>query len=83
MVTDVTAHIYPDSAGFHYCKLLSPARIMEWIYVDGLRRNDRATENPFRPGGEGLQEEEDEQEQEQQTREAKLLLRGGAVAQEQ
>ena len=25
------------SAGFHYCKLLSPARAMEWIYVDGLR----------------------------------------------
>ncbi len=40
----MTAHIYPDSAGFHYCKLLSPARIMEWIYVDGLRRNDRASD---------------------------------------
>ena len=25
------------SAGFHYCKLLSPARAVEWIYVDGLR----------------------------------------------
>ena len=25
------------SAGFHYCKLLSPARAMEWVYVDGLR----------------------------------------------
>ena len=25
------------SAGFHYCKLLSPARATEWIYVDGLR----------------------------------------------
>ena len=24
-------------AGFHYCKLLSPARAMEWVYVDGLR----------------------------------------------
>jgi hypothetical protein len=27
----------PVSAGFHYCKLLSPARAIEWIYVDGLR----------------------------------------------
>ena len=23
--------------GMHYCKLLSPARCMEWIYTDGLR----------------------------------------------
>merc|ERR1712100_1009432 len=28
----------PDPGCFHYCKLLSPARAMEWIYVDGLRR---------------------------------------------
>lgn len=25
------------SAGFHYCKILSPARAVEWMYVDGLR----------------------------------------------
>ena len=25
------------SAGFHFCKVLSPARVMEWVYVDGLR----------------------------------------------
>lgn len=34
--TEVT---YPIGifAGMHYCKLLSPARVMEWVYVDGLR----------------------------------------------
>ncbi|KAL1522457.1 hypothetical protein AB1Y20_017445 [Prymnesium parvum] len=26
-----------DTVGYHYCKLLSPARAMEWIYVDGLK----------------------------------------------
>eukprot|EP00756_Hemistasia_phaeocysticola_P038523 Hpha_TRINITY_DN16764_c2_g1::TRINITY_DN16764_c2_g1_i5::g.78103::m.78103 len=25
----------PYGAGTHYCKLLSPARAMEWIYTDG------------------------------------------------
>ncbi|XP_065190022.1 uncharacterized protein LOC135820899 [Sycon ciliatum] len=30
----------PTARGFHYCKLLSPARAMEWIYVDGLRAHD-------------------------------------------
>ena len=23
--------------GMHFCKLLSPAKVMEWVYVDGLR----------------------------------------------
>ena len=31
------SHICLFQAGYHYCKLLSPARAMEWIYVDGLR----------------------------------------------
>lgn len=29
--------LLPCSAGFHYCKILSPARALEWMYVDGLR----------------------------------------------
>eukprot|EP00933_Yihiella_yeosuensis_P017942 TRINITY_DN1491_c2_g3_i1.p1 TRINITY_DN1491_c2_g3~~TRINITY_DN1491_c2_g3_i1.p1 ORF type:complete len:533 (-),score=120.53 TRINITY_DN1491_c2_g3_i1:63-1661(-) len=27
----------PDPGCYHYCKLLSPARVIEWIMVDGLR----------------------------------------------
>jgi hypothetical protein len=30
--------IHPGSDGYHYCKILSPARAMEHIYVDGLRK---------------------------------------------
>jgi hypothetical protein len=25
------------AAGFHYCKLMSPAKAIEWILIDGLR----------------------------------------------
>jgi hypothetical protein len=31
-------YLVSAAAGFHYCKLLSPARVAEWIYVDGLRK---------------------------------------------
>jgi hypothetical protein len=34
----------PCDAGFHYCKILSPARSVEWMYVDGLK-NKYSTKN--------------------------------------
>lgn len=35
MQSPIKSKYIPD--GMHYCKLLSPARAMEWIYTDGLR----------------------------------------------
>merc|ERR1711871_9746 len=29
-----------NTVGYHYCKILSPARIIEWMYVDSLRLRD-------------------------------------------
>ena len=27
-------------AGFHFCKVLSPFKVMEWIYNDGILKTD-------------------------------------------
>lgn len=31
--------IVPEAAGMLYCKLMSPARMLEWITDDGLFKN--------------------------------------------
>ena len=38
MLQTRTDYSIKSAAGMHYCKLLSPARAMKWIYVDGLRK---------------------------------------------
>jgi hypothetical protein len=40
MMRTPTDYFIGAAAGFHYCKLLSPFRAMEWIYVDSLYDHD-------------------------------------------
>lgn len=41
MLTDVNAEIYP---GIHYCKVLSPARALDWMMTDSLKPGSRTME---------------------------------------
>lgn len=40
MMRTPTDYFIGAAAGFHYCKVLSPFRVMEWIYVDSLYEFD-------------------------------------------
>uniref|UniRef100_A0A7S3W8N1 Alpha/beta hydrolase fold-5 domain-containing protein n=1 Tax=Strombidinopsis acuminata TaxID=141414 RepID=A0A7S3W8N1_9SPIT len=40
MMRTPTSYFIGSAAGFHYCKVLSPFRVMEWIYVDSLYEFD-------------------------------------------
>lgn len=37
MMRTPTDYFIGAASGFHYCKILSPFRAMEWIHVDGLK----------------------------------------------
>lgn len=37
MMRTPTDYFISSAAGFHYCKLLSPYRALEWMLVDGLK----------------------------------------------
>jgi hypothetical protein len=40
MMRTPTDYLVKDAAGFHYCKLLSPFRALEWVYIDALYDRD-------------------------------------------
>jgi len=40
MMRTPTTYFIKPARGFHYCKVLSPFRALEWMYVDSLYVND-------------------------------------------
>ena len=40
MMRTPTDYFVKSAAGFHYCKVLSPFKAMEWMYLDGLYQNN-------------------------------------------
>ena len=50
MMRTPTTYPIKAAAGFHYCKVLSPFKVMEWIYndsifdTDGIQTSDLASD---------------------------------------
>lgn len=40
MMRTSTSYLVKSARGFHYCKVLSPFKAMEWMYLDGLYDNN-------------------------------------------
>ena len=40
MMRTPTDYFVQSAAGFHYCKVLSPFRAVEWMMIDGLFKNN-------------------------------------------
>lgn len=40
MMRTPTNYFVRSAAGFHYCKVLSPFKAIEWMYLDGLYKNN-------------------------------------------
>jgi len=64
-------------AGYHYCKLLSPARVMEWFYTDSLRKNETVMVEMVvvGEGGRGVMVEEKEEGEEESSSVVRRSLR--------
>lgn len=45
MMRTPTDYPIAEARGFHYCKLLSPFRALEWIYIDSLYDRDGINSN--------------------------------------
>ena len=43
-------YLIRSARGVHYCQLLSPAAVMEWIYIDGLRQKASLSGTTFSYG---------------------------------
>lgn len=40
-------YLISAAAGFHYCKVLSPFHVLEWMYVDSLYAQDGVSSTSY------------------------------------